>query len=168
MKIAFLFVVLLCAGGPVLANALSGVVVAVPSGDTLVVKIDDGEGKSHQEEVRLVAIAAPVAGQAFSGQSRDALASTLKDKAVSVEWTKRDAHHRVIGRTTESGHDVGLNQIKAGLAWYARSEASELGLEDQGFYLSGEVTARRSKSGVWSEASPIPPWVYAKTHKATQ
>ena len=53
---------------------------------------------------------------------------------------------------------VGLEQIKAGMAWHYKYYQSEQTPEDRAFYADAEIQARASRRGLWTDASPIPPW----------
>lgn len=90
-------------------------------------------------------------------------------KAVTVEWDKRDAYGRVIGRVLvappacpacEQSEDAGLAQIAAGYAWWYRSESRELAHADKARYAFAENAARARHRGLWSASAPqaVPPW----------
>lgn len=40
---------------------------------------------------------------------------------------------------------------------YQRAAASELSMQDEGYYLSEEIAARRVKAGLWRSPAPTPP-----------
>lgn len=152
------------AGAP-LAAVLHGQVVRVLDGDTLSV----ADGRHRRIKVRLSGIDAPEKNQAHGRESRAHLASMLMGKAVDVEWDKRDAYGRVIGRVLiapsacpacDKSRDAGLAQISAGYAWWYRTESQELAYADKYRYAFAENAARARRSGLWAAPAPMPPWVW--------
>jgi endonuclease YncB( thermonuclease family) len=63
---------------------------------------------------------------------------------------------------TVDGVDVGLEQVRRGLAWhyvrYAREQSPEARVE----YARAEQQARGERSGLWSYRDPMPPWDYRR------
>jgi endonuclease YncB( thermonuclease family) len=133
---------------------LRGRVVGVEDGDTITIV----DGKKRRHRVRISAIDAPEKGQPFGAESRQHLANWLHGESVIVAWSKRDRHARTEGVVIAFGHDMGLEQIRAGMAWWYRAQAGEQSSEDRQLYEFAEADARRSKRGLWSEDNPVPPW----------
>ena len=86
-------------------------------------------------------------------------------------WDKRDRYGRIVGRVflaqcppPECGYtiDVGLEQIRAGLAWHYKEYAREQPPAERWRYALTELEARSRRSGLWREPDPIPPWSYRK------
>src|SRR5436305_1458750 len=98
---------------PAFAETVSGTVVAVIDGDTLVVQ--DAGKKRHT--VRLAEIDAPEAGQPFWKESARSLARLCYNKPANVEWSERDARKRLIGDVSCDGKDANAEQLKRGMAW---------------------------------------------------
>lgn len=158
------------AGAP-LAAVLRGQVVAVADGDTLTV----ADGRHRKTKVRLSGIDAPEKNQPYGRQSRAHLASLVLGKAVDVEWDKRDAYGRVVGRVLfapgncpacDESRDAGLAQISAGYAWWYRGESRELTHADKSRYALAENSARARHSGLWTVSTPMPPWEWRHSHMA--
>jgi endonuclease YncB( thermonuclease family) len=150
------------AGAP-LAAILHGQVVAVADGDTITV----ADGRHRRIKVRLSGIDAPEKNQPYGRESKAHLVSMALGKAVDVEWDKRDAYGRVIGRVLlapgncpacDKSRDAGLAQIAAGYAWWYRSESRELTHGDKSRYALAENSARARHGGLWAAPSPMPPW----------
>ena len=58
--------------------------------------------------------------------------------------------------------DVGLEQIRAGYAWWYREYAKEQSAEDRATYSAEEERAKATRAGLWSEVKPVPPWEWRK------
>ena len=46
------------------------------------------------------------------------------------------------------------------MAWFYRQYAKDLQPEDAKEYAQAEGAAQHSKTGLWADASPIPPWEF--------
>ena len=110
------------------AETLIGKVVKVADGDT--VTIVDDFGKKHR--IRLAGIDAPEKDQPYGDVSTQSLVELVSGKTVTIEYEKRDRYKRIVGKilVNPPGEvfcmaldcvkkiDVGLEQIRAGLAWH--------------------------------------------------
>ena len=76
------------------ADTLTGRVVRVTDGDTIVV-LDSGNA---QHKIRLTGIDAPERKQAFGTKSKEHLSDSVAGKLVVVEYDKRDRYQRIIGK----------------------------------------------------------------------
>ena len=56
----------------------------------------------------------------------------------------------------DGSRDVGLEQIRAGYAWWYRAYAKEQTPEDRERYESAEREAKEKKVGLWREPIPVP------------
>lgn len=135
------------------ASTFNGRVLSVVDGDTIVVF-----NAQRSYEIRLQGIDAPEGGQAFGDRSRQNLSDLVAEKEVTVRWYKRDRYRRIVGEVSIDGLDICLEQIKAGMAWHYKYYQSEQTPEDRAFYADAEIQARASRRGLWTDASPIPPW----------
>jgi endonuclease YncB( thermonuclease family) len=153
-----LLVVALSVGSLATAATLSGTVVGVSDGDTITV-LDEA---NVPHKVRLEGIDAPEAAQAFGQRSKQSLSELVYRKTVRIETHKRDRYGRTVGKVSHGEVDVNLEQLRRGLAWHYKAYAHEQTLEDRVKYKDAEDTARTSRLGLWSDASPIPPWEWRK------
>jgi endonuclease YncB( thermonuclease family) len=120
------------AATPALAP-LTGQVVAVHDGDTLMVK----SGPSLYK-VRLSDVDAPELRQVFGKQARNFTKNLALGRRVQVNVTLIDKHDRRIGEVIiEDGRVLNEELVHAGLAWYYRVN-------------------------LWVEPEPIPPWEYRR------
>jgi hypothetical protein len=125
-------------------------VVSVHDGDTLTLLT----GSNRQVKIRLAQIDAPESDQAFGQISRQALAGMVFNKVADIAVETLDANDRIVGTVLVDGFDVNREQIRRGMAWVYRQY-----LHDQSL-LQLEGQARRARVGLWSDANPMPPWVY--------
>jgi endonuclease YncB( thermonuclease family) len=142
----------------ILADTLTGRVVRITDGDTVVVL----DSSNAQHKIRLQGIDAPERGQAFGTKSKEHLSDTVAGKFVVVEYEKRDRYERILGKVLLSGEDMNLEQIKAGLAWHYKKYQNEQTTTDRVKYSDTEREARMAKRGLWQDANPMPPWDYRK------
>jgi endonuclease YncB( thermonuclease family) len=168
-----LAVVALAAAAPArAAGTFPAKVVAVVDGDTLVVR--DDRGRRH--EIRIAGVDAPEIRQAYGVRSRARLAELVYGKRVSVAWYKHDRYDRVLAHVWVNGGqacsappcapvDVGHAQIAAGLAWHDKEHLDEQGAEERVRYARAEQAARARRTGLWAEASPLPPWRYRHRYR---
>ena len=147
---------------PLLANAdtLIGKVVKVSDGDTITIL----DNSNQQHKIRFSGIDAPEKSQAFGQRSKQSLANLIAGKTVKVDWNKRDRYRRIIGKVLLAGIDINLQQIKNGLAWHYKAYEREQDVEDRSIYAHYEYVAQEARKGLWSDDSPIAPWVFRKLH----
>ena len=96
------------------ADTLSGRVVRVTDGDTIVIL----DSNNTQHKIRLTGIDAPERKQAFGTKSKEHLSYSVAGKFVIVEYSKRDRYQRILGKVLLDDDDMNLDQIQAGLAWH--------------------------------------------------
>src|SRR5436190_18026611 len=83
------------------AETITGTVVAVTDGDTLVVQ----DAAKKRYSVRLGAIDAPEPKQPFWMESSRSLAALCYRKSAKVEWSERDTRKHYVGYVTCAGKD---------------------------------------------------------------
>jgi endonuclease YncB( thermonuclease family) len=140
----------------VTAEILTGKVVKITDGDTLVIL----DASLTQHKVRLAGIDAPEAKQAFGQKSKERLSQVVAGQQVEVDWDKRDRYQRIVGKVIFNGNDVNLAQIRAGLAWWYRKYANEQTQADRALYETGENQAKAERRGLWADPAPLPPWEF--------
>ena len=140
------------------AGTLSGTVVRITDGDTLVVL----DANKAQYKIRLMGIDAPESNQAYGKESKDNLSYLVAGKFVVVEYDKLDRYKKIIGKILLSGNDVNLEQVASGMAWHYKNYQGEQSQADQMEYSEAEIDARNTKRGLWNDPDPIPPWDFRK------
>jgi len=48
-----------------------------------------------------------------------------------VDWQRRDEYGRIVGKVPLSGRDVGLGQVRAGVAWHDKRHQDEQSPEER-------------------------------------
>jgi micrococcal nuclease len=144
-------VVLALIGSPALAHQ----VVGVADGDTLTV-LDDG----RPLKIRLANIDAPEKAQAFGQRAKQSLSELCFGKDATYRVVDVDRYGRTVAEVACAGVNVNHEQVARGMAWvYVRynKDPSLLGLEEQ---------ARNAHLGLWSDATPTPPWLFRRGSSA--
>lgn len=136
------------------AQRISGLVVAIADGDTLTL-LDEGK---HQHRIRVDGIDAPEKAQPFGDRSRQSLAALAHRREGKAECHKVDRYGRLVCKVFVDGVDVGLEQIRRGMAWHFRRYESEQTVADRSAYAAAEVQARQRQIGLWRDPDPIAPW----------
>ena len=144
------------------ADTLTGRVVRVTDGDTIVV-LDAGNA---QHKIRLTGIDAPEKKQAFGMKSKEHLSEAVAGKFVVVEYEKRDYYKRILGKVLLNDQDMNLKQIEAGLAWHYKKYQDEQAATDRGKYSDAELDARQRERGLWADRAPVPPWEYRRAKRS--
>ena len=156
---------LLAFSGTASAAHLFGKVVAVGDGDTLTLL----DASRAQHKIRLAGIDAPERRQSYGQRAKQHLSALISGRWVLVEWAKRDRYGRIVGRVLSAECprpdcpytvDVGLEQMKAGLAWHYKHYQQEQAPHDRAHYAAVEQLARARSAGLWRELDPVPPWEF--------
>lgn len=136
------------------AESLSGKVVGVSDGDTIIVL----DANNTQYKIRLSGIDAPEKVQAFGQKSKEHLSNSLFGKQVEVTYTKTDKYGRTVGKVLVNDINANLEQIKCGFAWHYKEYAAEQSVTDRVSYANAEYVARINGLGLWRDSKPMPPW----------
>ena len=138
----------LCLLGPAPASAeLTGVVIGISGGDTVTVRVDERLLKLHLREID-----APVAGQPFDTEAMESLAEVCLNKEAIVGGLGIGKRRGVFGHVECGGVDAGAEQVRRGMAWVAVERAPAALLYPL------QVEAQAAGKGLWSDATPVPPW----------
>ena len=124
--------------------------IGVTDGDTFTCL--DTVGK--QQKVRISEIDAPELGQPYGRDARDTLAELIFGKSLAVIPIRSTADGLVICKVSVDGKDIGREMVVAGAAWTESQSESPLTKDQQ--------DAQDSKQGLWTDASPTPPWEFRK------
>ena len=137
---------------------ISGHVVRIIDGDTLEVLSENG----IQTRVRLNGIDAPEKAQPFGQRSRQALTDLTAGKLIQVTGYNRDRYGRLLGTAWYNSTDINAEQVMKGLAWAYRYQGNAM----IPAYERLEETARKNRTGLWSDPAPIEPWRWRKMQKS--
>ncbi len=149
------------AASVVAASVVAASVVAVLDGDT-VIAIVAGKG---QISVRVAGIDAPESAQRHGRASREHLAALVCGRSATLAGDKVDPFARLVATVEVDGVDVGLEQIRAGLAWHFTRYAHEQQAAQRLAYAQAEAKAREHETGLWRDPAPEPPWSFRERHR---
>ena len=121
-------------------HQIEGRIVGVHDGDTITLLDVD----NRQHRIRLDGIDAPELGQPFGRTSKKHLAELLFNREAVAECSKIDHYRRAVCGVLVGGADAGLEQIRAGLAWFVRRYAKGLSPDRHQQYADTEAQAPRS------------------------
>lgn len=146
----FMLYVLLIFPADVFAQKIIGTVNNVKDGDSFVM-ISNGK----VVEVRLDGIDCPEKGQPFSAKAKQFTSSRILNNSITIQIKGYDKYKRALGIVYLPGNRI-LNEelLKAGMAWHYKKYNNETKLAKL------ETAARKSKSGLWDDPAPFPPWEY--------
>ncbi len=132
---------------PELPKNLSGKIIGVSSGDTLTILVE-----ATPTVVRLAGVDAPELDQPYGNHAKRILTSRFAGKVATVAVDSRDKNGVAIGEIKVGKQNIGLQMLRAGMAWHHRDE------KDTTQLAKAEAAARKSKRGLWRDASAIAPW----------
>ena len=142
----------LCA--PACAETITGRVVGVTDGDTLTL-LDDS---NQTHKIRLAGIDAPEKKQDFGQKAKASLSELVYGRAGTASCQKKDRYRRDVCVVKVNDKDVGLEQVRTGLAWWYRQYAKEQTRQERIDYEKAEQDAKYRALGLWSSYTPRPPW----------
>ena len=166
------FYLLLAMVSSLSAGTIIGKVVKVADGDTLTIV----DSKGFKYRIRLAGIDAPEQDQPYGKKSTKNLRWLIFNKEVTAKYSKHDRYGRIVGKVLAGPKgntfclstacawtlDVGLEQIKAGMAWHYKRYQNEQSKEDRKSYSSAERVAKKKQVGLWSDKNPIQPWKWRR------
>ncbi|MCK6423937.1 MAG: thermonuclease family protein [Burkholderiaceae bacterium] len=141
---------------------IEGEVVRVADGDTLTLR--DAQQQLHR--IRLAGIDAPERRQAWGPQAREALTRAARRQPVRAACHKHDRYGRAVCTLHRDGHDLGLNLLRAGLAWHYLAYRHEQSADEAAAYAQAEAQARRSAQGLWADDEVVAPWDWRRLERA--
>jgi endonuclease YncB( thermonuclease family) len=141
------------------ANAvLRAKIVAYGSGSAFAV-LDQRE---KLKRIKLAGVDSPEQRQRFGPQARHLAAEWLGASAFEIIVDKTDKDGRIHGRVVVDGHDVGLELIKAGLAWCDPADIAAIPQAVREKYERECLQAKAQRRGLWLDQNPTPPWEQRK------
>lgn len=135
-------------------NVITGRVVSIADGDTLTLL----DSARQQHKIRVSGIDAPEKVQAFGQRSRSNLGALAFDREASAECRKTDRYGCSICVVRVNGKDVGLEQIRAGMAWWYRQYAKDQTAQEREDYEQADFEAKSHRVGLWADKNPVEPW----------
>ncbi|MGA9164437.1 MAG: thermonuclease family protein [Thiobacillus sp.] len=143
------------------ADTMSGVVIVVIDGDTVLFKPDHPRADSRAFlKIRLADIDAPEKDQPYGDAASRELAALVLHQRVEVSTVATDTYGRMIARIQISAVPVNAELVRRGLAWSSTRSRNDSGLKH------AQREARLAQRGLWQDAEPVPPWVWRQEHSA--
>jgi micrococcal nuclease len=138
------------------AQLINAQILSVGDGDTITIR-----SAGQNIVVRLACIDAPEMNQPEGKESAQRLSAILpRGTAVKVIPVDKDQYGRTVG-VIFTNKNINLQLLQEGQAWVyeqyignCRTSAPEL--------RQAQNVARTSRTGLWSQASPCPPWDFRK------
>lgn len=140
---------------PAHAATIAGRVISIADGDTLTLL--DAQNREHP--ISLAGIDAPELAQAFGQQAKSSLAALALDRQATANCNQPGSP-REICIVSVGGKDIGLEQIRLGMAWWYGQNAAGLTVQTQTGYRQAEFNAKIHRLGLWNSTNPTPPWVW--------
>ncbi|MCS4056809.1 thermonuclease family protein [Salinibacter ruber] len=126
-------------------------VVEVTDGDTFGVRRSIG----GEVTIRLHGVDTPESTQSYGRAATQAARRYIGGKNVRVSVEEIGRYGRAVARVEAEGGDLGAMLIQDGLAWHYREYAP-----NETEYARLQKQARGAGRGLWSQASPVPPWAW--------
>ena len=135
---------------------IHGRVVGVHDGDTLTLL----DHEKIQFKIRVDGIDAPELRQSFGRVAKQGLADIAAGKDAVASCAKSDRYGRQVCQVHVGDSDMGLAQLRNGLAWMFRRYGHELPTERRRQYIEAEQEAKLTHRGLWTDPEPVPPWAW--------
>jgi endonuclease YncB( thermonuclease family) len=139
------------------AATLFGRVIEVNDGDVITVF-----NLNRPVRIKLLAVDAPEAGQAFGDVAKKHLSDLVYDRSVLVEYWGISADGSLVGRVMLENADIGAQMIRDGAAWFDASNHDRLSAADRQVYQQSEQAARSERRGLWQAENPVAPWEFVR------
>ena len=141
------------------AETLSGVVIVVIDGDTVLFKPDHyGAASRAFLKLRLANIDAPERDQRHGEAATRALKALVLKQRVEAELVATDAYGRRIAHLRRGNVHVNLELVRSGHAWASSRPRAA--------FRRAQASAREARRGLWHVQDPTPPWVWRRERSA--
>ncbi|HJV91920.1 MAG TPA: thermonuclease family protein [Azonexus sp.] len=147
-------VLLTLLSGTAHAEVVQGRVVGITDGDTLTLL----DATNQQHKIRLAGIDAPEKEQVFGQKAKESLSALAFEQQATAHCKKRDRYRQEICVVTVGGKDVGLEQVRTGMAWWHRQLITGQTIQERAEYDQAESSAKSDRRGLWSGLDLTPPW----------
>ncbi|MCQ4035059.1 thermonuclease family protein [Kaistella montana] len=133
-------------------SQVSGKVVGIKDGDTVVVLLDG----NIQKTLRLAEVDCPESSQAFGKNAKQFTSGQIFGKTISFIETDTDRYGRTIAKIYYDNKYLSAEIIKAGYGWWFYQYSNDKSL--------GELQnlAMNAKLGLWQDPNAISPWEFRK------
>ena len=136
------------------AEIINGQVVSISDGDTLTL----AEASRQNQTIRLLAIDAPELTQDFGSRAKTTLSSIVFNQQITADCRTMDQRLHKLCVVYIGGKDIGLEQIRTGMAWWNKEHNAQQSAKERADYEQAEFMAKIHRSGLWNSKNPMPPW----------
>jgi endonuclease YncB( thermonuclease family) len=148
---------------PCCAESVKGIATKITDGNTVTIL-----GDTHiQYKACLAGISAP-RQEPYARASQNHLAHLTLHKAVRMHWSHGARGECLPAKVFVNGVDLGLEQVKVGLGWYAKQHQSELNPQEQRRYAEAQTIARTQHMGRWAVQKSLPESARTKTQRVSR
>ena len=120
-----------------------------------VFEVTDAAGQGHR--VSIHGIRVPKLDENFGHESKASLSTFVIGKPVMIKLRRFTKDVDTIAEVFADGSNIGLEQIKTGMAWLVPEEIAGLSEPEQRDYLDAAIAARSGKLGIWSGKKGVDP-----------
>ena len=136
------------------ADSLEGRVTRIIDGDTLTL-LDN----AHQPHtIHLFGIDAPELTQDAGHKAKTSLSAQALNQPASAQCHAKDRLGHDLCILYINGQDIGLEQIRTGMAWWNQRHALQQTVQLRSVYQQAEFNAKIRRFGLWNSKNPTPPW----------
>lgn len=132
---------------------MAGRAIVVTDGDTFTLRL----ANQRDFRIRLFGIDTPESDQAFGRAAGRALTDRILGKDVFIVLEDVDNYGRLVATVFTEEGNINLSLVEEGLAWWYRDFAA-----DYRELADAESAARASRSGLWQDNNPMPPWEWRR------
>lgn len=136
------------------AETIVGQIIGISDGDTLIL----ADASRASQTIRLLAIDAPELAQDFGQQARTALSAQVANQQATADCRTLDQRLHKLCVVSVAGRDVGLEQIRSGMAWWNKEHNAQQSAKERADYAQAEFMAKIHRYGLWNSKNPTPPW----------
>jgi endonuclease YncB( thermonuclease family) len=129
--------------------------MAVKAVTGAVFEVTDASGQEHR--VTIHGIRVPKMDENFGFESRASLSTFVMNKPVMIKLRRFTKDVDTIAEVFADGSNIGLEQIRSGMAWLVPEEIAGLSEAEQKDYLDAAIAAKSGKYGLWSGKKGVNP-----------
>ena len=129
--------------------------MAVKAVTGAVFEVTDAAGQDHR--VSIHGIRVPKMDENFGFESRASLSTFVMGKPIMIKLRRFTKDVDTIAEVFADGSNIGLEQVRSGMAWLVPEEIAGLSEPEQKDYLDAAIAAKSSKYGLWSGKKGVNP-----------
>ena len=146
-----LLMTLCCSAGFAQRTRMTGTVIEVLNGDTIIVN----SSPDTKFTVKIQYVDAPEPNQPLYQAAKDHLAAFVLNKEIVFDVSVMESNV-VRSRIYVDGADIGMQELRDGAAWFDPVSNTYQDTTEKSAYQSNETLAKNEKRGVWSIANLVP------------